>query len=135
VQAIHLGVDLDLRPWRHKPNRCELALLLRQSAKGLSNEDILEHAKRTLDSMVVVGTVERLAESIVLIRRHFGLPVPEVIPRKNVAANRQPHLRYLDTMTFPNWMLDRIESLIEYDRSVYAYGCRLLDEKLAAHGE
>ena len=134
VQTYHLGVDLDLRPWRKKPDHRELAMLLKQLANNQSQEEILQKAKRTLNSMAVVGTVERLGESVKLICAHLGIPVPDTLPTKNVSPVRQLHVRYQDTWTFPTWMRDRIESLIELDRDVYTYGCRLLETRLT-HGK
>ncbi len=83
--------------------------------------DILfELAKARLDSMVVVGTVERFAESADLIFQHLGVPTPEITRENSHDTPFQaisPDLRRL------------MEDESRYDMELYEYAETLLNKR------
>lgn len=84
-------------------------------------ETIFTRAKARLDSMVVVGTVERFAESANLIFQYLDCPLPEITWENTNDGQFQdisPQLRKL------------IESQTQYDRELYRYTQTLLDARL-----
>jgi hypothetical protein len=131
LQTHYLGVDLDLNPLLSRPDRRDMALLHQETRASKEMNLVLECAKRCLDTMAVVGTVERFAESFLLICQHLKIKAPAEIPADN-AIRSSISSRYRDTEFLPDWVVRRIEELTVYDQQLYTYGCSLLDQQLAA---
>lgn len=130
-QTRSLGVDIDLAPYMGTVDTRDYGYLLLETQKGQSMEVILERAKQRLDSMVVVGTVERFADSVELICAFLDIPVPETLPQENVAQGHSISLRYRDSGEISTRLAARIDEITAYDRELYAYANRLLDKQLA----
>jgi hypothetical protein len=89
--------------------------------------DILfARAVRRLESMAVVGTTERLPETITLIFRLLGLPAPPAVPRENISLLRRKHS--------PEF-LALIEAQNSYDRRLHQFAGELLGRQATAKPE
>jgi len=91
------------------------------SSPDADMDQLFEKAKLRLDSMAVVGTVERLPETIQLIFDMIGTPAPAHIPRLNTTRRESRKIHPA--------MEVLIERENEYDRALYAYAETLLDSK------
>ena len=85
-------------------------------------DQLYARAVQRLESMVVVGTVERLEETVCRICELFGLAVPTDIPRENVARNRTP----LVSSKF----LALVEEQNRYDFRLYRLATELMERNL-----
>ena len=130
-QTRSLGVDVDLNPLMGKPGEKDYGFLLRDAEEGLSMEEILTRAKRRLDTMAVVGTVERFAESIGLVCDVLNIPEPETPPVENVAPGHSIQKRYRGSKEFTPEFIAAVDAANEYDRQLYEYANQLLDRRLA----
>jgi hypothetical protein len=144
-QTRNLGLDLDLKSWhvgmrspstRRKvrfdaADRSGLGRLLAEAEQGVAMQDILESAKRRLDSMAVVGTVERIDETLGLICDLLGVTPPARLPEKNVSPGKIVGQRYREHGGLSKSVIDAIDACNEYDRQLYAYANALLDKQLA----
>ncbi|BDI31147.1 hypothetical protein CCAX7_31980 [Capsulimonas corticalis] len=128
-QTRSLGVDVDLNPFLGKPSEKDYGFLLRDAQKGQTMEEILERAKRRLDTMAVVGTVERFSESLDLICDFLNIPAPETPPVENVAPGRSIQNRYRASGEFPPEYIAAIDAANEYDRQLYEYANQLMDRQ------
>lgn len=81
-------------------------------------------ALQRLESMVVVGTVERLEETVRQICRVFGLPAPCDIPRENVSRR--------GTHYFSSKFLALVEEQNRYDFQLYRVATELLERDLSS---
>ena len=129
-QTRQLGVDLDINPLMGKPDKREFSLLVREAGKGEDMDKVFERAKRRLDSMAVVGTVERFAESVELICDHLGVPAPETIPEDNIAQGRSLRVSHRDSGKISARTIADIDAITMYDRRLYEYASQLLDARL-----
>jgi hypothetical protein len=93
-------------------------------------EDILERAKRRLDEMAVVGTVERFPESIGLICEYLGIAEPKTPIVMNVAPKHRVTASHREAGTVSPKLAALIDSITTYDRELYDYGSQLLDARL-----
>jgi hypothetical protein len=91
--------------------------------------EALENAKRRLDSMAVVGTVDNIDEFVRNVFNLIGVPVPEAIPRRNVGYGIRPGHFYRQSTWLPQFLVRRIDAITRYDRELYAYACRLARPK------
>lgn len=131
-QARTLGLDLDLIPFLGRPDGRDFIALLRDGADGVSDDDLFDRARRQLDRCAVVGTVERLDDTMALVADLLGIPSPPTLPRENVARGRTVNDRYRMTLSrFPG-IGERIDALTRVDRRVYDHADRLLTARLAA---
>jgi hypothetical protein len=80
-------------------------------------------AVQRLESMVVVGTVERLEETVRQISRRFGLPRPRDIPRENVSRYR--------THRVSAKFLALLEEQNRYDFRLHRLATELLERDLS----
>jgi len=94
----------------------------------------LEVAKGILRSFLVVGTVERLTETLGLVRTRswdFGfrlLPV-ERVPRINVTGIPIDDVSWIENEPLG----DRVRAALAVDRELYAFAERLLAESVGCH--
>jgi len=79
-------------------------------------------AVQRLESMVVVGTVERLEETVGQISKVFGLPAPCVLPHENVSRRR--------TRRVSSKFLALVEEQNRYDFRLYRLAMELLERDL-----
>jgi hypothetical protein len=125
-----LGSDI-LHPGRLKPDYYGITYPFLEpgfSSPDADMDELFEKAKARLDKMAVVGTVERLPETISLIFEVIGVPVPQHIPHLN-AGKKLVHTHRQSGKTNPE-----LASLIErenmYDRALHQYASSLLERKL-----
>lgn len=85
-------------------------------------ELLYNRAVERLESMAVVGTVEKLSETVALIFRLVGLSAPSVLPEDNKSSSR-PALS-------PEF-LELIKKQNYYDFRLHKLATELLDRKLA----
>lgn len=90
---------------------------------------LFDRAKARLKQMVVVGTVERMAESVALIFDHMGVPPPDHIPRVNVGHRSQPGWSYRNSGLIPPELVELIDQQNVYDQALYRYAETLLDQR------
>jgi len=82
---------------------------------------LYDRAVERLESMAVVGTVERLSETVALIFRLIGLPAPLVLPEDNKASRRSaPSTAFMELIKKQNY----------YDFRLHKLAAELLDRKL-----
>ena len=66
-------------------------------------DTLYARAVKRLESMSVVGTVERLSETVTLIFRLIDMPAPAVLPKENKSIRQQaPSPRLLDLIKKQN---------------------------------
>lgn len=99
------------------------------SSPDADMDQLFEKAKARLDKMAVVGTVERLPETVSLIFEVIGVPVPQHIPRLNT-GNKQAYTHRRSGKISPAFAA-LIDKGNKYDRALYDYARQLLDRKLA----
>ncbi len=92
-------------------------------------------AKRALDSFLVTGTVERLPESLGLVRTRsaaFGLQFPPVeeLGRNNTTPVPMDDVSWIQTDEVGRRLLDAVAA----DWEVYEHGSKLLDAALKTDG-
>lgn len=87
-------------------------------------EALYARAVARLESMAVVGIVERFRESVDMIFRFLGLASPAELPRENVS---KPALH-----RFGSDFRELIEDQNSYDFRLYEHAMRLLDRNVAA---
>jgi hypothetical protein len=87
-------------------------------------DELYARAVQRLESMVVVGTVERLEETVLRICQLFGLPMPCDIPRENVSRNR--------TLGVSSKFLTLVEEQNSYDFRLYRLATELLERNLSS---
>jgi hypothetical protein len=85
-------------------------------------ERLYERAVERLESMAVVGTVEKLPQTIELICRLIGKPAPSSLPEENVYASRfvpsEPLLALIRKQNY-------------YDYRLHEFATKLLERKMA----
>jgi hypothetical protein len=96
-------------------------------------ERVLDAAKRRLDSMAVVGTVEQFDESIGLVCDFLGVPKPETPPVERVAPGRSILSSYRNDPTVPPALARIVERNIQYDIEIHRYATELLQRRLGRH--
>lgn len=126
-----LGSDI-LHPGRLKPDYYGITYPFLEpgfSSPDADMDELFEKAKARLDKMAVVGTVERLHETVSLIFEVIGAPVPQHIPRLNSGTMPvRTHRPAGNTSAELASLIDR-ENI--YDRALYKYANSLLERKLA----
>ena len=127
-------MDIDLRPYFEGSGRRDYGALVKlmdeyEAREGM--ESLLERAKRRLDSMAVVGTVERFNESVALICDYLGIPSPPDAPIENVGHGHTVNARYRGSSQVSADLTDLIDRLNRCDHELYNYGSQLLDKSLA----
>lgn len=86
-------------------------------------EALYDRAVERLESMAVVGTVERFSDTVALIFRLIGLPAPSVLPEDNKSSRRSaPSPAFLQLIKQQNY----------YDFRLHKLAAELLDRKLAS---
>ena len=128
-QTRSLGVDVDINPYIGR--RVPPAPVLQQLTRGQRMEEVFARAKRRLDSMPVVGTAERFAETMELLCDHLGIPAPEAPPEYNIGPGRKLHQSYRQSGDVSPDLTALIDCHTAYDRELHAYASQLLDQRLA----
>lgn len=89
-------------------------------------EVLFARAVQRLESMAVVGTTERLPETVERIFKLLGMPAPPAVPRDNISPpRRKPSPAFLAL----------IESQNSYDRRLHQFAGELLGRTMAASRE
>ena len=120
-QTRWLGVDLDIDSFACTEGGLNKQLQLPES----SLPEALEKAKRRLDSMAVVGTVDNIDEFVRNVFNLIGVPAPEAIPHRNVGYGIRPGHSHRQSTWLPQFLVRRIDAIPRYDRELYAYACEL----------
>ena len=94
---------------------------------------ISDAAKRRLDSMAVVGTVEQFDESLGLVSDFLGVPKPETPPVERVAPGRSILSSYRNDPTVTPALARIVERNIQYDIELHRYATELLQRRLGRH--
>lgn len=134
-QTHALGVDVDLSNALEDAHTHTFIQKSLEAQGNPSREILLAKAKRRLDSMAVVGTVERFSESVGLICDLIGIPTPPAPPTVNVAPGKKVHTRYRDAKDISPELAALIDASTKYDQELYAYANQLLDQKLASRAQ
>lgn len=92
---------------------------------------ILADAKKRLDSMAVVGTVERFDESLGLVCEFLGVPRPGKSPAKRIAPGHAIGTSYRNDPTVPPALARIVERNIQLDIEIHRYATALLETQLA----
>jgi hypothetical protein len=87
--------------------------------------EALEKAKRRLDSMAVVGTVENIGGFVERVFDLIGFPAPVQIPHQNTGHGVQAGHSHRGSTWLPAAVVRRVERVTAYDQELYAYACRL----------
>ena len=91
---------------------------------------MLDLAKENLRrSFAVAGTIERLDETAVLLKRRLGWQGTAVCHPKNVNAGRPP------SSSLPRAAVEAIRRRNELDLELWRYASQLMDEAIAAEGD
>ena len=93
---------------------------------------LVERAKERLRRMVVVGTVERFAESTKLIFDHLGVPLPTKLSYDNAGKNSNATTSYRGSKSVSADLASYIDRKNIYDRELHRYANSLLDARLAS---
>ncbi len=91
---------------------------------GECTNEILEKAKKNLNSFAVVGLTERFDESLILLKRILGWEHPPLYLKQNVSPTRLPK------EDLPGEVLALIEKYNELDIELYRYATNLFEEKI-----
>lgn len=84
-------------------------------------EALYERAVERLESMAVVGTAERLPETVRLIFKLLGMEPPQQLAKDNIGAKRQaPSLQFLEMVSRENF----------YDIRLHRFAAEMLQNKL-----
>jgi hypothetical protein len=136
-QVRTLGIREDYTPFfKGSPDAASGRSVLRPyDPPPLMNTDdkdqLLANARAWLSEMAVVGLQERYRDSILLVCDTLGLPVPKVLPRRNVNPRKGGiEGRYREKL--PPKVLAQLEELTEHDRRLYACAQELFEEQWAA---
>lgn len=132
LQTRSLGIEIDLNPRLGTKDGRDMAFHLYDAQQDQAMESVLEHAKRRLDGMTVVGIAERFDESLKLVSELLCIPMPEQLPQENVSPGHTINVRHCDSGEFSNEYISKIKGMNEYDEELYAYANQLLDRQLAA---
>lgn len=111
-QSCNLGVVTDVRPY-FKPGTTMRPNFAEQT-HGAATDNMRAVAHEQLDRMAVVGITEHFAASTALLCDLLGVPPPQVLPQKNVGAQRESMAqRYRDQL--PPDLLEQIMAKTQYD--------------------
>ncbi len=91
--------------------------------------EALEKAKRRLDSMAVVGTVENIGGFVERVFDLIGLPAPVQIPHQNTGHGVQAGHSHRESTWLPAAVVRRVERVTAYDQELYVYACRLAGQR------
>ncbi len=91
---------------------------------GECTPEMLATAKENLRRFAVVGTIERLDDTLALLRRRFGWRSPFVSEPRNVNPDRPP------LSTLPAATVAAIRARNELDWELWRYASELMDEEL-----
>ena len=130
LQARYLGCEIDLRSYLGNPSPFLSVETLTRQETDLNA--IVKKAKQRLDSMAVVGIVERFDDSCSLICDFLGIQHQESYPKLNLAPDRQNngYSTYRQSELISPRFADKIDELIHYDREVYEYGKSIFQRQL-----
>lgn len=110
----------------------------RWEAAASSNIDVepdLNLALEELKALDAFGIMERYDESVALIFRTIGLPVPEKIEKKqvlDVIVEQEPGLRKIDKEPVTEEIRSLIADLVKVDVKLYREACKIFEKRLAA---
>ncbi len=130
-QTHALGVEVDMRTSLDEAHTHTFIQRSLEAQGNPSRDSLLVHAKQRLDSMAVVGTVERFSESVELVCDFLDIPTPASPPEVNVAPGKRVHSRYRASKELSPELAALIDANTRYDQELYAYANKLLDQKLA----
>lgn len=131
-QTCNLGVVRDYLPFFQPGTRMQLELTEQEYRVATNMHPIAACAHAQLDRMAVVGITENFAASTALLCDLLGVPQPQVLPQKNVGAQRESMAqRYRDQL--PPDLLEQIVAKTPYDQVLYAHACERFAEQHARY--
>lgn len=113
--------EVCVRFWNYQA--VHFASFFHLTPRDLSEEELLELAKRGLDQYDLVGTTERLSEFVEEIKRIFKLPKNIILKRYNVTSTRKKFSELSPELQ------KRIEELNRVDMELWRYANWLFDHK------
>ncbi|MCX6360798.1 MAG: hypothetical protein NT029_13370 [Armatimonadetes bacterium] len=126
LQTRTLGVHVDLTWLRDQGRDQAYESILTAWAPGPASDAVYEAAVASLESMEVVGLVERMASSVALICRYIGVPEPPEVPLQNSNPARiDGHRSYRESGALTTVQITMIENLTQRDRELYERGCAI----------
>lgn len=93
--------------------------------------EVLERAKRRLDTMALVGTVEEIDTFVVRLCALLGVEPPARTPNLNTDPGRDIRRTHRESSNLPAFLMRRIDRLTRVDQELYAHACALAGE----HGQ
>ncbi|MFY7950934.1 MAG: hypothetical protein ACOVT5_00375 [Armatimonadaceae bacterium] len=90
--------------------------------------EALERAKRRLDSMVLVGTVEEIDTFVVRLCALLGVEPPARTPSLNTDPGRDIRRTHRESCKLPAYLVRRIDRLTRFDQELYAHARALAGE-------
>jgi hypothetical protein len=133
-QIFYLSTDIDLIPFLGQPSSfLWVESFYLQELPSIDMTERVTKAKKRIEEMAVVGVVEQFAESVSLVCDFIGIDSPAIIPKDNIAPERQAigKKSYRESGLIPPDVVAQIDELTIYEREVYNYAKTLLSEKLA----
>jgi hypothetical protein len=124
-----LGTDIDLRTRAH-PDRPLHGHLMEAPASDADMPAIFERAKRRLESMLAVGTVERFEETVDLVCQTLDIKRPDVVPYINVSHDQRVQPSHRQSGTISDQQIRQVDERLAYDRALYAFADALLTRRL-----
>ncbi len=91
--------------------------------------EALERAKRRLDSMALVGTVEEIDTFVVQLCALLGVEPPAQTPRDNIEPGRDIRRTHRESSKLPEFLVRRIDRLTRFDQELYAHARALAGER------
>lgn len=129
-EAVPLETFVARPPFREVDNDQTRRLAGVDPEIGRCTPEMLASAKENLRRrFAVVGTIERLDETVVLLHRKLGWPGPVVCPARNVNAERPA------AASLPRATIAAIEERNALDLELWRYASQLMDEAIAAEGD
>jgi len=127
TQTHWLAVDLDVIALSKDMDMNELASFQPEEHSyfkhpDISDEHLLQTAKKNLSEFAWVGILEKFEESLFLLHYQFGWKPIRNVVKKNVAPNKKS-----DEIT--NEAMKKIEEWTKLDRELYRYGTELFESR------
>jgi hypothetical protein len=119
----------DLGPTFPAEQKLPLQSLFDCSPLSVPRDELLEQARRRLDTVEFVGVTEHLDALFAKVARSWGVPSPGPLPRLQVGDGQRPQAAEL-----PRPLVERIEDSTTVDRELYERVRMKVEGELAAAG-
>lgn len=123
TQTLFLAADFDYEKLSRDPIEYGRAAVKEFAARRRDRE-LLDRAKRRLESFAFFGITERMRDSASLLAYTFGFFPNFSVPKLNVSSNRAAEQALSEDE------LDAIHELTELDRELYAWACEMFEERM-----